>query len=248
MSAATTPSRPVLRISYDADFDFLLGLIAGETIDGHLPDEAEAFGELIDGETGEAQDAGWLFTRGPGGPLIGFGVAHARSWDVEGELLDVDSPLWNDLRFDVPTLALRNATIGEIMLAAAASIHGSTPDVLWFDQAVAASNDDSWAEAEGHWRCCLETGEMKAHFGLGYTLVELGRPREALGHLAMYTEICPRNSWAWVWRGRAAEAVGESADAAACFERALECEALGAEETNARELLEGLGRQPRDVS
>jgi hypothetical protein len=29
---------------------------------------------------------------------------------------------------------------------------------------------------------------MKAHFGLGYTLVELGRPHEAFGHLSMYTE------------------------------------------------------------
>src|SRR3712207_8978021 len=52
------------------------------------------------------------------------------------------------------------------------------------------------------WRACLETGELKAHFGLGYTLVELERPREAFGHLVTYTALTPRNSWAWHWRDR----------------------------------------------
>ncbi len=54
---------------------------------------------------------------------------------------------------------------------------------------------------------------MTAHYGLGYTLIELGRPREAFGHLAMYTEICPRNAWAWACRGRAAQRMGETAEA-----------------------------------
>ena len=81
---------------------------------------------------------------------------------------------------------------------------------------------------------------MKAHFGLGYTLVELGRPREAFGHLAMYTEICPRNAWAWLWRGRAGEDMGESAEAASCYRRAIACEADGSYETDAEERLAAL--------
>ena len=237
-NAAST--RPVLRVSYDAHEDFLLALVFGETIDGHLDDETEPFAELPDEETGELEEAGWFYFRGPGGPLIGFGIDRASAWDLHGELFSADAPLWDDPRFDVPTLALRNATVGEIMLAAESFIQSSTADVVWFGEAVDAGCDGRWDEAEELWRSCLESGDMRAHYGLGYTLVELGRPREALGHLAMYTEICPRNAWAWVWRGRAAEAVGEPADAASCFRRALECEALGSTETTAAELLEGL--------
>ena len=82
---------------------------------------------------------------------------------------------------------------------------------------------------------------MRAHFGLGYTLCDLGRPAEAFGHLAMYTEICPRNSWAWVWRGRAARDMGELAEARSCFERAIRCEdEFGAAETDARDFLAAL--------
>jgi tetratricopeptide (TPR) repeat protein len=78
---------------------------------------------------------------------------------------------------------------------------------------------------------------MKGHFGLGYTLVELGRPHEAFGHLRVYTEITPRNSWAWLWRGRAAQDMGELAEAAACYRRAIEAEQEGSYETDAEERL-----------
>ena len=236
----------LLRISYDADADFLLALVPGETIDGHLQDETEVFAALVDAESGEVEEIGWLYTRGPDGPPIGFGIDGAFAWDLQPELTDDDVPIWDDPRYDVPTLALRDATIGEILLAARATLSGSTPDVVFFDLAVEAGQGGRWEEAEAHWRRCLETGEMKAHYGLGYGLVELGRPREALGHLAMYTEICPRNAWAWVWRGRAAEAIGEPADAAACFRRALECEAGGSYETDARERLGALGPHGSD--
>jgi hypothetical protein len=33
------------------------------------------------------------------------------------------------------------------------------------------------------WRQCLEAGDSMAHYSLGYTLLELGRAREAYGHL-----------------------------------------------------------------
>ena len=44
----------------------------------------------------------------------------------------------------------------------------------------------------------------RGHFGLGYTLYDLGRHREAYSHLRRYTELAPHNSWAWLWLGRAA--------------------------------------------
>lgn len=232
-SDAVLLDRPVVRISYDADLDFLWALVPGEVIDGHLPDEAHPF--AFD----EDEASAWWYTRGPDGPLIGFGVDYASERDVDAE--PADSPLWTGPRFDVPSLALRNASAGEVLLAARRTIRGSTVDVEYFDLAVAAGSRDDWEEAEGWWRCALEAGEMKAHYGLGYTLVELGRPREALGHLMHYSATCPRNAWAWVWRGKAAEAAGETAEAAASYRRALECEAEGSDETDAAELLEQLG-------
>ena len=183
-----------------------------------------------------------VVTRGPGGPLIGFGAELAFEWDLSAE--PAGAPVWTGPRFDVPSLALRNASAGEILPAARRTIDGSTIDVAYFDLAVTAGTRGDWEEAEGLWRCALEAGEMKAHYGLGYTLVELGRPREALGHLMHYTETCPRNTWAWVWRGRAAEAAGDVAEAAAACRRALECEAEGSDATDAAELLQRLGESP----
>lgn len=232
-----TTERPVLRISYDADLDLLMALVPGEVVDGHLDDEVEVVAG-IENEDGDVEEVLWFFTRGSDGPLIGFGVAEAFAWDLSEE--PADAPIWGEPRFDVPTLALRDASIGEILLAAQGTLQGSTPDVLAFDLAVAAGSEGDWETAEDYWRHCLATGEMKAHFGLGYALVELGRPREAFGHLAMYTEICPRNAWAWLWRGRAAEDMGERAEARRCYQRAIECEALGSYETDAEDRLASL--------
>lgn len=218
--------RPTLRISYDADRDFLWALVPGAVVDGQGEDETE---EVLDGL--------FVYRDGADGPLKGFGVGGAFAWEVIDNQEDV---VWGarGLCFDVPTLALRDATIGEIVLAAQRSLQGSTPDVLLFDLAVSAGTNGHWEKAEELWRLCLAAGEMKAHFGLGYTLVELGRPREAFGHLAMYTEITPRLAWAWVWRGRAAEEMGEVAEARSCFERALEVDEE--DETDAEERLEAL--------
>jgi hypothetical protein len=180
--------RPVLRVSYDEDIDFLCALVLGEAIDDHLDDETQPLAAMDD-ETEE--EIAWLFTRGPNGPLIGFGIARAFEWPVAAE--PDDAPIWHGPRFDVPTLALRNATIGEILLAAQTTITGSTTDVCLFDAAIAAKEQDGDLEqAEAMWRGCLEAGDMRAHFGLGYTLCDLGRPAEAFGHLAMYTDECLR--------------------------------------------------------
>lgn len=220
---------PTLRISYDADHDFMHALVPGAVVDGQADDETD---ELLEGL--------FVYRDGHAGRPKGFGVADAFAWDVLAQEQG-DGRVWGGrgLRFDVPTLALTGASIGEITLAAQATIHGSTPDVVLFDHAVATSARGEWEEAEPLWRLCLETGEMKAHFGLGYTLVELGRPREAFGHLCMYTEITPRLAWAWVWRGRAAQDMGERDEARASFARGAEADPDN--ETEALERLEELG-------
>lgn len=225
--AGTGTARLTLRISYDADHDFLWALVPGAVVDAQGEDETD---EVLDGL--------YLWHDGEDGPLKGFGVGGAFAWEV---MDNEEDHVWggSDLRFDVPTLALRNASIGEIVLAAQRALEGSTPDVLLFDQAVAAGSSGDWEESETLWRLCLAAGEMKAHFGLGYTLVEQGRPREAFGHLVMYTEITPRLAWAWVWRGRAAKEMGELDEARACLEHAAEIDED--EETDALERLEALG-------
>ena len=185
-----------------------------------------------------------MFHRESGGPLIGFGVRGAFAWDLAGE--DPDAAVWATPRFDVPSLALRSATVGEIVLAAQRTITGSTPDVVEFDLAVQAGTRGDREQAEHHWRACLACGEMTAHYGLGYTLIELGRPREAFGHLAMYTEICPRNAWAWAFRGRAAHHMGETAEARLAYQAALGYEAAGSTETNAAIWLAELDAETAD--
>lgn len=214
-----------LQISYDQDLDFLWALVPGEVVDGQMDDEIE-----------ELEEDFFLYRRGPDGPVIGFGLDGLSEFDP-----DDDSPVWGGPRFDVPTLALRAAAPGEIMVAARATLRESTPDVVFFDLAVAAkSADDDLELAESFWRSCLSAGDMKAHFGLGYTLCDLGRHREGYGHLRMYTEITPRHSWAWVWLGVAAEGMGEHGEARSYYRKAIELEELGSYETDAQARLDAL--------
>lgn len=217
--------RQVVRVSYDEPFDFLTAAVPNVVIDGLLADEVD-----------EPLDGLYVFHRGPDGPVVGFGVDDAFAWDVIGNEEDV---VWNDaeLRFDVPTLGLRDASIGAIVLAAQGTIQGSTPDVEMFRAAVHESAEDNWGEAEELWRQCLAGGEMKAHYGLGYTLLELGRPHDAFGHFVTYTELTPRLAWGWRYRGLAAAGMGDVDEARKCYERAIECEDEGSDETDADELL-----------
>src|SRR5690606_25962351 len=95
-------------------------------------------------------------------------------------------------------------------------------------------------EAVGHWLACLHAGDSMAHYGLGCTLYELGYYRDTYRHLRHYTEIAPRCSWGWCWYGYACEAIGEPTEARHAYERALELEAAGRDETNAAERLAAL--------
>jgi tetratricopeptide (TPR) repeat protein len=223
--------RLAVRISYDADLDFLWAVKFGHTIDGQLADE-----------TDEPREGFFVYRRGPRGAVIGFGVENLS----EFELPDPDHPLLREAPlFDAPTLGLVAATAEEVILAVRATIDDSTPDVVFFDMAVEAVSDGELEAAESLWRCCLQAGDMKAHFGLAYTLCDLGRHREAYGHLRVYTNVVPRNAWAWSWRGQAAEEIGEPGEAARCYRRALRLERAGSYETDARERLVKLIRRQR---
>ena len=92
----------------------------------------------------------------------------------------------------MPVLGLREASIGEICLAARSYL-GDEPtlDVAYFRAAVAAGGRGDLDEAEQCWRLCLEAGGIEAHYGLGYTLLDLDRAHDAYRHLRYYTEITP---------------------------------------------------------
>ena len=206
----------------------MLVLEVGRTIDNQLPDEVE---EPVEGFA--------VFHRGSGGPVIGFGVLET----YEFELPDLEHPLMPGFRFDASSLGIRRGTAEEVILAARTVLdRTSTPDVVFFDQAVATGADGDDEEAEKWWRLCLTSGDPRGHYGLGYTLVALGRPREAYGHLLEYTKVVPRNAWAWAWLGHASEEIGEREQAIDCWRRAIELEEEGSPETDAGERLDQLGQ------
>jgi hypothetical protein len=61
----------------------------------------------------------------------------------------------------------------------------------------------------------------------------------------MYTRLTPRNSWAWHWRGQAAEALGDLAEAKGCYRRAVRAEEEGSYETDASERLARIAARAR---
>jgi tetratricopeptide (TPR) repeat protein len=166
-----------------------------------------------------------------GGPEMGFKIIDFSKFDPEGPEV---SEIWEAPRFDVPTLGLRDSTAGEIVLAARPFLGGrSTINRVFFNRAMQAEG----VEAEELWRYCLQTGDLMAHYGLGYTLYDLGRYQEAYRHLRAYTELVPADGWAWCWLGKACEAMGELEEARSTYEKAIE---LDGGETDAPELLVNL--------
>ena len=207
----------------------------------HGPDSnwlvAVEFGAVLDGRADEEYipiDEHRAYARRDiDGPVIGFVINRLAGFEPEEH-----PELFEGHRFDVPLLGLERASLNEIVLSTRATLGPlPTADVMYFDEAVNAQGTDDAADA---WRACLAAGNLKAHFGLGYTLWELARFHEAYRHLRHYTELAPRNSWAWCWFGKACTSLGEVSEARAALKRALELEAAGSFETDARELLRGL--------
>lgn len=166
--------------------------------------------------------------------VIGFVV---NGWSELEDLEQEETEHWWDgPRFDVPALGLPAASVGEILVAIRGRFADGEPtaDALHFHQALASESPD---EALPHWQLALEAGDMKAHYGLGYTLHDLGEHHRAYGHLRRYTELAPANAWAWSWYGQACEAVGLPGEARLAYARAI---AIDPEETDADEHLDAL--------
>src|SRR4051794_36696955 len=216
---------PRLYISHDTGLDWLMAFEFGRVDDAQAPDcwrgVSEQFGFLHDA---------------PGGRVVGFRVVEFSIFDPEDE--DADE-LWDEPLFDAPLLALSNVSAAEIVVAAKAHFDGrDSLNRRLFGAATSATGE----EAVTAWRHCLESGDAMAHFGVGYTLFELGRHAEAYRHLRHYTEIAPHGAWNWCWYGYAAEAIGDVTEARRAYRRAVELERAGDQATDAAERLERLGR------
>lgn len=222
-----------LHLTVDPYWDLLTAIAFGRVDDGLPPAQCP----LLE----EDERFGFVLDRPGAGPVIGFRVAEPHEVDV---LALASDELWSGPRFDVPALGLVAVSAGEILLAVQGRYREEEPttDALYFHAAIAAGDEKGkdLLEAESSFRLALEAGDMKALYGLGYTLVEVGRPREAYDALRRYTELTPFNAWAWFWLGRACADMGAAGEARNAFERALACEEEGSFETDAREYLEEL--------
>lgn len=218
-------------LSLHPGYDLLTVIAFGAVWDGQPPEQTLTLAE--------DERIGFLLDEPDGDTVIGFSVDEPHDVDPF-EIGAVE--LWDGPRFTVPVLGLADASVGEILLAVQGRFDRSEPtnDVVNSSAAIAAKEESGPAAAEPYWRLCLEAGDMKGHFGLGYTLCDVGRPREGYDHLRVYTELTPHNAWAWCWLGRAAQDMGDPAEAAAAYRRAIELEEAGGFETDAAELLEAL--------
>src|SRR4051794_17669242 len=223
-TGVTDATPPRLYINHLANYDWLVALEFGRVDDAQPPDNwrkvSEQFGYLHDG---------------PDGRVLGFKVIDFSEFDAAASEVE---EIWSEPLFDVPLLGLSAVPAGEVILATRALL-GDEPTInrVYFSEAVGTEDPE---EALPLWLSCLESGDSMAHFALGYTLFELERFPEAYRHLRHYTEIAPHGSWNWCWFGKAAEAVGEKDEAARAYERALELEADGDEQTEATARLKAL--------
>ena len=209
-----------LYLNHIAELDWLIALEFGRVDDGQAHEQwrgvSDSFGFLRDGVDR---------------PEVGFKIVDFADFDPDDPAV---AEIWSAPHFDVPVLGLRAVTPGEIILGARALFQGeSSINRQFFSAAMGADG----LKALSLWRACLQAGDAMAHFGLGYTLYDLGRFQEAYRHLRHYTEIAPCGSWNWCWLGKAAEALGETSEARTDYERALELEDEGGEETDAAERL-----------
>ena len=213
-------TRPVLRLSYDEHLDWLELAPFGVIMDRQGPDRWR----------GVCENFGYFLDR-PDGTEIGFTLHDYSEFDEDDEEFE---EIFSGPRFDVPVLGLFDVSAGQIALAAAPFLNGdSTIDRFHFCHAMNARGELALA----HWYAALEAGNLMAHYGAGYTQLDLGRPHLAYRHLRAYTELVSRDPWAWAFRAKAALAIGESAEARHCCEQAIELEDVYDELTDAREVL-----------
>jgi tetratricopeptide (TPR) repeat protein len=206
--------------------------------------EAIEFGSVVDGRPGShlvevGTDARFVL-RAARGPVCGFTVHGYQSIDID----ELGDAAFGDPRFKVPLLGRDDASLGEVILAARGRFDVSTADVCFFSLALSCAEEEGDLEgAAGHWLSCIEAGDMRGMFGLGYTLFDLDRYVEAYTHLRRYSELAPHNSWSWLWLGRTCEALGELEEAATAYRNAIKREREGSFRTDAAERLRDLERR-----
>lgn len=208
--------------------------------------EAVEYGAVVDGRPAsqriELSDDARLVLRTARGPVGGFTVHNYSTIDLDDlGVVGFDGP-----RFHVPLLGLERASVGEVVLASRARFEVSTADVCFFTLALSSAEEDGDLEAAaGHWLSCIEAGDMRGMFGLGYTFFDLERFHDAYTYLRRYSELAPHNSWSWLWLGRAAEAIGEIDEACSAYRRAIRREREGSFRTDAPERLRALEQRAR---
>ena len=219
MEYADTNPLPRLYISLAIELDSLTALEFGRVDDGVPP---ESWNEVSDHfsyiHLGDADAS----------PAIGFKVVGYADFDPEDE---EHGAIWEGPRFDAPQLGLEDVSAGEV-IAAAGSFYGvkrpSFNRTLFNDAAGATGRT-----ALVRWVACLHAGDAMAHFGLGYTLLDLGQTHRAYRHLRYYAGIAPAEPWAHCYLGQAAEALGELDEARAAYRRAIELTEEGGNDTDA---------------
>ncbi len=222
------PRRP-LYLSRDADYDYLTALEIGRVDDGQAP---ELWLEI-------SEEFRFLLSK-PGGRPVGFRIDEFSEWlptDEEEVAIRAGG------RFDAPLVVLRGA--GALRIASEAKRFFGEESSLnrsFFDRATECGANEEYEQELYWWRCCLQAGDPMAHFGLGYTLCDLGRHRKALPHLRHYTRIAPHGPWSWVWLARCQSGLGRFAEARNSFCTAIELSADGAEETDAADQLAAIER------
>lgn len=226
MSHADTDPLPRLYISLALEHDWLTALEFGRVDDG-VP--MERWGEVSDHfayiHLGDADET----------PAVGFKVLGYTHFDADD---DDHAEIWEGPRFDAPQLGLSAASAGEIVAAVKATYGTKRPSYnrMLFNEAAGAEGE----RALELWAACLQAGDGMAHFGLGYTLLDLGRPHYAYRHLRHYADIAPAQPWVHNYLGQAAEAIDETEEARLAYKRAIELTEEGGTETDAEERLSGL--------
>jgi ADP-ribosyl-[dinitrogen reductase] hydrolase len=170
-----------------------------------------------------------------GRECVGFIFGKLSEFDFEAP---ANAVVWTGPRFDVPALGVDRGTVG-LVAATARLVLGDlrTPDRLLFDAAVRTEDP---SESLSRWEECLAEGNELARYALGYTLLELDRPREAHEQLRRYSALVRRNAWAWCYLGQACERLEDWEGAEYAYRQALEATAGGSFDTDAPELLSAL--------
>jgi tetratricopeptide (TPR) repeat protein len=211
--------RARLFLNHDAVYDWLIALEFGRTDEGQPLDNWDVLSDAF----------AYLYEDGY---CLGFVARNFAEFD------SANAELWDEPRFDAPALGLRDVSAGEVLVAARVFFGGeSSINRQFFDAAISARRAHKRVD---NWLNCLQAGDVMAHYGLGYTLYDLGRYHEAYRHLRAYTELAPCLPWAWCWFGKAAESIGETAEAEIAYRRALELEDETDDETEAAALLDQL--------